>query len=979
MASSTERSLKTYARRQGEKRTADRAAVRASASKIDPVVLDFMEKCQKSPRYFIECCLSVQPMEGGEIVPFILNPGQDLVMQSVERQLAENKPVRVLCLKSRRHGISTLGEALAYWGTSNFPYKNGMVVAHKKVNTGEIFRMAKLFYDTDSRHKLNIAPEILESNAMALRFGVDRKAKAIGRTGLNSQLLLDSAEGSGVGVGLTLHVLHLSELGKWVNEMIMPGLMVALTRAPGTIGIAESTAEGVGNTFHKMWKEAEAGRSEWDPVFLSWLLDPNNWLPVSEREAAAWSFTDRYERDLYEKHGASLNQIKWRRMKLSSPEMMRPGYAPEEIFKQEFPACLTGEVRVSTERGIIPISEILGCRETESGRIVAAGPQPESMVYRLTTKAGRTIRGTFDHPVHTPSGEFVWLGQLQPGQEITLRPPRFAENVYVHRWNPIPGVVHSVEIDETWGRFLGYFMGDGSWYKYVLSIVCDAKDEDTIADVQRVIRAVMGDPHARTIAKMQGRKGAVEWRLGCKAARDVMLALGTLHRNDGGKGSYKRTVCVPEAIWRSPKPVVREFLRGLFESDGSASGNKVSFATCKPEFARDVQLLLLGFGINGAIVGTTKKAGSGNTYYIYTITLGVVASRRFHDEIGFVSARKQSGRPEETHLGRPAVEPLMVDEVLSVEEDRVEVTYDLTVEPEHVFSANGILTHNTPEEAFLTSGKHFFLVSALEDLAASGKGVKKPAYRARIPLEKVPADRDKRDWKALHIPPVRDDYGELYVWEEPKAGEDYVIGGDPAQGLEHGDNSVAWVLKRSTLEFVARLKSRKFDSDEFGQKCALLGWWYNTALIGIEINGPGVAANSALRRVHYNRVWYDRDIVRADEPMKQYLGWRTSTANRRSILERLEEEIRRMTVSIPAEEFFAEARTFQLIDGRPEAIVGCHDDEIMSAAIAVQIHLRGGAVRGTKATKEAVPALDFAKPKSKENLKRKREIRSYEW
>jgi hypothetical protein len=623
MASSTERSLKTYARRQGEKRTADRAAVRASASKIDPVVLDFMEKCQKSPRYFIECCLSVQPMEGGEIVPFILNPGQDLVMQSVERQLAENKPVRVLCLKSRRHGISTLGEALAYWGTSNFPYKNGMVVAHKKVNTGEIFRMAKLFYDTDSRHKLNIAPEILESNAMALRFGVDRKAKAIGRTGLNSQLLLDSAEGSGVGVGLTLHVLHLSEIGKWVNEMIMPGLMVALTRAPGTIGIAESTAEGVGNTFHKMWKEAEAGRSEWDPVFLSWLLDPNNWLPVSEREAAAWSFTDRYERDLYEKHGASLNQIKWRRMKLSSPEMMRPGYAPEEIFKQEFPT--------------------------------------------------------------------------------------------------------------------------------------------------------------------------------------------------------------------------------------------------------------------------------------------------------------------------------------------------------------------TPDEAFLTSGKNFFLVENLEALAASGKGVKKPAYRARIPLEKVPADRDKRDWKALHIPPVRDDYGELYVWEEPKAGEDYVIGGDPAQGLEHGDNSVAWVLKRSTLEFVARLKSRKFDSDEFGQKCALLGWWYNTALIGIEINGPGVAANSALRRVHYNRVWYDRDIVRADEPMKQYLGWRTSTANRRSILERLEEEIRRMTVSIPAEEFFAEARTFQLIDGRPEAIVGCHDDEIMSAAIAVQIHLRGGAVRGTKATKEAAPTLDFAKPKSKENLKRKREIRSYEW
>jgi hypothetical protein len=560
-------------------------------------------------------------MEGGEIVPFILNPGQLLVVDAVERQLKENRPVRVIVLKSRRQGISTLGEGLIYWATSMFPYRNGMVVAHKKANTAEIFRMARLFWDTDERQRLgpyNLRPEVLNSNELAIRFDVDRRMKEKGHTGLRSAMVVETAEGSGVAVGMTLHALHASETAKWDNARIMAGLGIALSKTPGSLGIMESTAEGVGNVFEKTWSAAVKGKNEWEPVFLPWSIDPRCSTPISDAEINAWDFQDPYEKEIWERHKLTLEQLKWRRIQLASPDMIRPGVRPEDVFRQEYPL--------------------------------------------------------------------------------------------------------------------------------------------------------------------------------------------------------------------------------------------------------------------------------------------------------------------------------------------------------------------TPEEAFLATGQHFFLLSALADLEQSGKGIKKPLYKARFNLEGIPSDR--KDLSPIIRPPTLDDYGELTVWEEPQPDEDYCIGADSAQGLEHRDNSVAWVLKRSTLKFVARLKTNKIDADQFGQKCCLLGWWYNSALLGPEVNGPGVAAIAAVRRLRYARVWFDRDLVKPGEPMTKFIGFRTTSANRRSILERLEEEIRRLTIDMPAADFYEEARSFILVDtgngtAKPEAMAGRHDDEILSAAITLQLHLHGGALRNKQPEMKVVkPRIDPVRPKAQKVQKK---------
>ena len=59
---------------------------------------------------------------------------------------------------------------------------------------------------------------------------------------------------------------------------------------------------------------------------------------------------------------------------------------------------------------------------------------------------------------------------------------------------------------------------------------------------------------------------------------------------------------VPEFVWRGPAPVKRRFLQALFEGDGSSSllprsTIQISYSTYSERLARDVQLLLLEFGV----------------------------------------------------------------------------------------------------------------------------------------------------------------------------------------------------------------------------------------------------------------------------------------------------------------------------------------------------------------------------------------------
>lgn len=180
------------------------------------------------------------------------------------------------------------------------------------------------------------------------------------------------------------------------------------------------------------------------------------------------------------------------------------------------------------------------------------------------------------------------------------------------------------------------------------------------------------------------------------------------------------------------------------------------------------------------------------------------------------------------------------------------------------------------------------------------------------------------------------DGGPFTVWEAPNEKERwaYVVGADIAEGLEHGDASVAWVLCVNTGRPVACWHGR-VDPDVFGEQILpAIGWFYRSALIVPEVNNHGLTVLKALQRVKYRNLYKRRTFTkRVDRPLES-MGWLTTHTSKPLIIDGLAAWLREVD-NVPHKQTLNELRTFTRgptgrMSGSP------HDDCVMALAIAVQ-------------------------------------------
>jgi LAGLIDADG-like domain/Terminase large subunit, T4likevirus-type, N-terminal len=128
------------------------------------------------------------------------------------------------------------------------------------------------------------------------------------------------------------------------------------------------------------------------------------------------------------------------------------------------------------------------------------------------------------------------------------------------------------------------------------------------------------------------------------SSRDLKRFLFHIHL----AGLYAHEKTVPREIINSPPSVVRAFLQGLFDTDGTADKRigYVSFCSSSERLSRDVQSLLLAFGIQSKVV-FYKNAFKG-AWMLYVGTW----SDKFYQDIGFRLPRKQALRSKQ-RLGKP--------------------------------------------------------------------------------------------------------------------------------------------------------------------------------------------------------------------------------------------------------------------------------------------------------------------------------------
>lgn len=248
---------------------------------------------------------------------------------------------------------------------------------------------------------------------------------------------------------------------------------------------------------------------------------------------------------------------------------------------------------------------------------------------------------------------------------------------------------------------------------------------------------------------------------------------------------------------------------------------------------------------------------------------------------------------------------------------------------------------STPLEAFLTSGRRVF--DPIATMEAEGDCM---APLIVYDIDPVTGRREK-----ARKPEKLDEQGQrslenmLLVWELPDPDEDYAIGADVAEGLEHGDRSSLDVIKRSTGEQVAHWYGH-LDAELFAMLLNHVGRMYGTtdepAFIGPERNNHGHAVLLKLRDIYPTRRIYAQEYIdrdRDDETPR--LGWLTTAQSKPLVTEGLKTLLRNGCSGIRWIGTVSEATSYVYDkQGRMNAQEGCYDDQLMSYMIAQEMRAR---------------------------------------
>ncbi len=258
----------------------------------------------------------------GDLLPFKMNAPQLKLYNILKEEFEKGKPLRIIILKARQLGFSTLVEALIFVRTAFYFNTESAIVAHDEETATHIFKMSRLFYN---KLPEPLKAQILSSNAKEIIF--NNKAD----TGLRSGIRCLTAGNSDVGRGRTIQNLHISEYSSWRGDKknILGGLLSAVPSLPDTLVVIESTAKGYDH-FKELWDNAVEGKNDFFPVFFPWFECADYRLNVLLPDE---DLTEE-ERKLLAQYNLDKEQLAWRRWSIAN---LCNG--DKVLFAQEYPAC----------------------------------------------------------------------------------------------------------------------------------------------------------------------------------------------------------------------------------------------------------------------------------------------------------------------------------------------------------------------------------------------------------------------------------------------------------------------------------------------------------------------------------------------------------------------------------------------------------------------------------------------------------------
>lgn len=249
-----------------------------------------------------------------ESVPFILNPPQQRILKELGNM--------DMILKARQEGISYLIQAMFLVDFLTIENVRCVVISHEDKATQRLFERVRYMLKSMERTWPGPLPYQLEINS---------RKELINKT-MNSSFYIGTAGAKAFGRGDTINNLHVSELALWPDqERTMIGLIQAVPKA-GRI-VIESTANGIGDYFYKLWTKSREGEGSFALHFLPWFALPDYVMPTNQLGDLI-----EEEQNLINTYHLSREQIAWRRWKINQMGGDFRDPATWDKFNQEFPA-----------------------------------------------------------------------------------------------------------------------------------------------------------------------------------------------------------------------------------------------------------------------------------------------------------------------------------------------------------------------------------------------------------------------------------------------------------------------------------------------------------------------------------------------------------------------------------------------------------------------------------------------------------------
>ncbi len=298
-------------------------------------------------------CVTIKDKTTARYMNFTLNAPQRRTLAVLEEMRTAGLPIRLIMLKARQWGGSTLIQIFMSWiQIVHRTHWNSLICGHLKDTSAAI----KGIYT----RLLKEYPDSLNECDSTMSFKPFEKSRNVSEiTGRECLVVTGTAESQESIRGFDIAMAHLTEVAFWKStaskspENVVRAVCGSIALIPYSVIVMESTANGVGNFFHTEWLRAKAGQSDKRPVFVPWHEIEIYRCPVADVKAL-WQELDDYELNLWNK-GLTLEMIAWyhsKRKEYNSHTQMMAEYPSDDI-----------EAFANTGNGVFCISDIERLRD----------------------------------------------------------------------------------------------------------------------------------------------------------------------------------------------------------------------------------------------------------------------------------------------------------------------------------------------------------------------------------------------------------------------------------------------------------------------------------------------------------------------------------------------------------------------------------------------------------------------------------------